>query len=61
MNINKIGLELGWQPEHILKEGLLKTVRWYLEHGTWIQAIRKQKEYQSWLDKNYSERVESKI
>lgn len=60
MNINKIGQELGWQPKHALKEGLLKTVRWYLEHGNWIQAIRKQKEYQAWLDKNYTERVESK-
>ena len=58
MNINKIGLELGWQPKYALKEGLLKTVRWYLEHGDWIQAIRKQKEYQSWLDKNYSGREE---
>jgi len=59
MNINKIGLELGWQPKHGLQEGLLKTVRWYLEHGDWVEAIRKQKEYQSWLDKNYTERVES--
>jgi dTDP-glucose 4,6-dehydratase len=59
MNINKIRLELTWQPKHGLREGLLKTVHWYLEHGNWIQAIRKQKEYQSWLDKNYTERVES--
>lgn len=59
MNIDKIRVELGWQPKYTLKEGLLKTVRWYLEHGNWIQAIRKQKEYQSWLGKNYTERVES--
>jgi dTDP-glucose 4,6-dehydratase len=59
MNINKIGLELGWKPKHGLHTGLLKTVRWYLEHSDWIQAIRKQKEYQSWLDKNYTEREES--
>jgi hypothetical protein len=31
-----------------------------LEHGDWIQAIRKQKDYQSWLDKNYSARVVEK-
>jgi len=60
MNINKIGLELGWQPKFALREGLLKTACWYLEHGDWIQAIREKKEYQSWLDKNYSERVETK-
>jgi dTDP-glucose 4,6-dehydratase len=60
MNIHKIGLELGWQPEHGLKEGLLQTVRWYLEHGDWVEAIRKQEEYQAWLGKNYAERVERK-
>jgi dTDP-glucose 4,6-dehydratase len=49
---------LGWQPRHPLKEGLLKTVCWYLEHEDWIQAIRKQKDYQSWLDRNYIDRVE---
>jgi dTDP-glucose 4,6-dehydratase len=60
MNIEKIGLELGWKPKHGLSEGLLKTIRWYLEHGDWVEAIRKQEEYQSWLDKNYSERKESR-
>jgi dTDP-glucose 4,6-dehydratase len=57
MNITKIGLELGWQPKYTLKEGLVKTVAWYLEHSEWIQAIRKQIEYQSWIDKNYTKRV----
>jgi dTDP-glucose 4,6-dehydratase len=58
MNINKIEAELGWQPKHTLADGLLKTVRWYLEHGEWIQAIHKQEEYQSWLVKNYVDREE---
>jgi dTDP-glucose 4,6-dehydratase len=57
MNIVKIGQKLGWQPKNSLKEGLLKTVCWYLEHSDWIQAIHKQEEYQSWLDKNYTDRV----
>jgi dTDP-glucose 4,6-dehydratase len=59
MNINKIGLELGWKPKHGLHAGLMQTVRWYLEHGDWIEAIRRQAEYQSWLDKNYTGREES--
>jgi dTDP-glucose 4,6-dehydratase len=58
MNTGKIELELGWQPKYTLKEGLLKTVCWYLEHGDWIQAIRGREEYQGWLDKNYNGRVE---
>jgi dTDP-glucose 4,6-dehydratase len=60
MNIEKIGLELDWNPKHGLRTGLLKTVRWYLEHGDWVEAIRKQEEYRSWLDKNYSEREENR-
>jgi dTDP-glucose 4,6-dehydratase len=59
MNIHKIGLELGWKPNHTLNEGLMKTVRWYLDHGDWIEVVRNRKEYQSWLDKNYSGRMES--
>ena len=58
MNIDKIGRELDWQPKHDLKEGMLKTVRWYLGNKDWIAAIRKQQEYQSWLDKNYADRTE---
>jgi dTDP-glucose 4,6-dehydratase len=58
MNINKIHAELGWQPRYNLRDGLLKTIRWYLEHEDWIKAVRKQKEYQSWVDQNYAQRQE---
>ncbi len=58
MNIDKISAELGWQPKYNLQDGLLKTIRWYLENEDWVKAVRKQKEYQSWLDKNYTQRPE---
>jgi dTDP-glucose 4,6-dehydratase len=58
MNTHKIRLELGWNPKHDLRAGLLKTVRWYLDHEDWVEAIRGQKEYQSWLEKNYTLRKE---
>jgi dTDP-glucose 4,6-dehydratase len=58
MNTAKISRELGWQPAHDLRSGLLKTVRWYLEHPAWVEIIRKQKDYQVWLEKNYTGRVE---
>ncbi len=58
MNIDKIRAQLGWQPRYNLQDGLLKTIRWYLEHEDWIKAVRKQKEYQSWLDQNYTQRQE---
>jgi dTDP-glucose 4,6-dehydratase len=59
MNINKIGRELGWKPKHDLQEGLRKTVSWYLDHGDWVDGIRKQKDYLAWLDRNYVDRVEA--
>jgi dTDP-glucose 4,6-dehydratase len=60
MNINKMKLELGWMPTHGLRAGLLKTVRWYLDHGEWVEAIRKQADYQAWLDKNYAGREDGR-
>jgi len=60
MNTEKISRELGWKPGHNLNEGLLSTVRWYLEHAEWTETIRKQKEYQAWLDRNYIDRVEGR-
>jgi dTDP-glucose 4,6-dehydratase len=60
MNTAKISRELGWQPAHDLRAGLLKTVRWYLEHPGWVETIRRQKEYQLWLETNYTGRVEGR-
>jgi dTDP-glucose 4,6-dehydratase len=59
MNINKMKNELGWTPAYALHAGLLKTVRWYLDHAAWVEAIRKQADYQAWLARNYAERKES--
>ncbi len=58
LNTGKIGRELGWQPRHDLHAGLLKTVRWYLEHAGWVEAIRSQEKYQAWLEENYAGRLE---
>ena len=56
MKIDKIQSELGWSPKYNLKDGLQKTVQWYLAQDDWIEAIQKQLDYQSWMDKNYTER-----
>ena len=58
MKIDKIKNELNWQPKHNLKDGLIKTVEWYLAQDDWLDAIHKEKDYQSWMDKNYTERTE---
>lgn len=56
IDITKISSELGWQPQHNLTEGLLSTVKWYLEHPEWVDAIRQQQNYQQWVESNYAKR-----
>lgn len=56
MDTTKISSELGWHPRHTLQQGLLDTVHWYLSHPEWVESIRKQQDYQGWLDANYKSR-----
>ncbi len=56
MNISKIQRELGWQPRYSLTDGLLATVEWILANPDWVAAIQKQREYKTWMDKNYEKR-----
>jgi dTDP-glucose 4,6-dehydratase len=56
MDGGKILRELGWKPRYNLESGLRETVKWYLNHPEWVSAIRKQVEYQTWVDKNYTKR-----
>jgi len=56
MDITKIQRDLGWQPRHTLVAGLRKTVEWYLAHAQWVEAIRKEQDYQGWLVRNYNQR-----
>jgi dTDP-glucose 4,6-dehydratase len=37
---SKIRSELGWSPAHDLDSGLAATVRWYLEHRDWCEAVQ---------------------
>ena len=35
----RIERELGWRPRHDLEGGLRATVRWYLNHRAWLDAV----------------------
>ena len=35
----KINNELGWSPETSFETGIVKTIRWYLEHQSWVDSI----------------------
>jgi dTDP-glucose 4,6-dehydratase len=56
MNTKKIQSELGWKPTNKLLEGLHKTVKWYLENISWLNAIIEEKDYRNWVKINYQTR-----
>jgi len=47
IKISKIHDELGWQPRWSLQEGLMDTVKWYLDNPEWVEAITAQSDYGS--------------
>ena len=55
MDTGKIREELGWEPRHLLEEGLRLTVEWFLSHPEWTRAIREQEGYQRWMSRQYGE------
>lgn len=36
---SKMHREIGWVPETGFKEGMKKTIQWYLDNGVWLQRI----------------------
>ena len=56
IDCSKIKKELGWKQAVDFKEGLLKTIRWYMSNSDWINNIRSG-EYKNWIEKNYSNRI----
>ena len=51
----KIKRELGWTPATIFAEGIVKTIRWYLNNPQWTEAVTGT-EYQTYYDKMYNAR-----
>ena len=51
----KIHNELGWLPETTFKDGIKKTIKWYLDNRDWWEEIISG-EYQNYYDKMYSNR-----
>jgi dTDP-glucose 4,6-dehydratase len=56
MDITKIRNELGWSPKYDIESGLRETVKWYLAHMDWVEAIMKQENFSKWLEQNYARR-----
>ncbi|MCM2267868.1 MAG: dTDP-glucose 4,6-dehydratase [Elusimicrobiales bacterium] len=53
IDFSKIRRELGWKPSVTFKQGLERTVRWYLDNSAWVRDV-KTGAYRGWLKKNYT-------
>ena len=51
----KIHTELGWLPETMFKDGIKKTIQWYLDNRDWWQPII-DGEYQNYYEQMYGGR-----
>ena len=52
----KIHRELGWLPETMFKDGIKKTIQWYLDNKEWWERIISG-EYQNYYASMYGERL----
>ncbi|MCH5345733.1 MAG: dTDP-glucose 4,6-dehydratase [Muribaculaceae bacterium] len=55
INPAKIAAELGWYPMTPFREGIEKTVRWYLDNPEWVAAVTSGA-YREYYDKMYGNR-----
>lgn len=52
---SKIKAELGWYPETMFAEGIVKTIRWNLENQPWIAEVTSG-DYQKYYEQMYGNR-----
>jgi dTDP-glucose 4,6-dehydratase len=52
VDASTIRRELSWAPRETFESGIQRTVRWYLDHRGWVDAVTS-KEYQKWISLNY--------
>ena len=51
----KIKRELGWQPETMFADGIVKTIRWNLENQDWVNEVTSG-DYQKYYEQMYGNR-----
>jgi len=56
IDCKKINEQLGWTPKMDFKEGLKKTIQWYLDNEDWWGAI-KSGEYMEYYNDQYGDRL----
>jgi dTDP-glucose 4,6-dehydratase len=51
----KIGEALGWRPQIAFEEGIVTTIRWYLDHQDWVADVTSGA-YRDYYERMYKER-----
>ena len=54
IDASKIANELGWEPSLLIREGLSKTIKWYLENNEWLSNVTSG-EYLKYYENQYGE------
>ncbi len=52
----KISTELGWLPETKFKDGIQKTIKWYVENNAWLEDVASG-EYQNYFINAYADKI----
>jgi dTDP-glucose 4,6-dehydratase len=55
IDCRKLTLELRWAPQETFSSGIRKTIGWYLDNMSWVDAISSGA-YREWIDRNYAGR-----
>ncbi len=53
IDARKLERELGWKPIETFDSGILKSVRWYLDHRAWTDDVTSGA-YRDWIKKHYA-------
>ena len=53
IDCTKIKNELGWQRKMTFEQGLLATIKWYLNNPEWVNNILNGS-YKNWIEQNYT-------
>lgn len=54
IDCTKAKTQLGWERKMFFEQGLVATIRRYLNHGEWLEHIQSDA-YKDWIAKNYTE------
>ena len=41
INSNKIQKDLNWEPQTLFPDGIIKTVKWYIDNKDWLLNFKK--------------------